>query len=510
MPKFLCITVRFLQLFSHGRCDRNEPEWPPSPLRLFQALVASSAGHWNERVELKNAVSALQWLEILTPQEIVAEDAIPADHPYRLYVPDNVGDKVAASWSKGSDADIADYRTEKDIRPMQLSGEAIHYLYPLPNDQCPYIDIITAAARSITHLGWGIDMVVGDVRIITCNQAASLDGIRWRLASTGDNPLRVPMEGTLYDLMRKYSNFLHRLSKNEFKPIPPLKFYKVQHYQSNHALQYHPYRIFELRNPDGLLFHYPQSKLIHISGMVRHLAINKMEKSLPEGVPDNWVDTYVAGHTKPGDNNHKQFSYIPLSSIGHKYTNPSIRRVMIVAPLGDDHYLEHLARRLDGAQLEPTEESKIKEPPTLVRVRSDNVSRCYTNPANGWTSVTPVILPGHNDHKPEKTIKLIEKALAQSGIEQPCEFEWSAISRFSKSMTAHKYERDKNDPDKKITKIWLPKYLQEKTAIHLTLRFQDGIKVPGPIAIGAGRHCGLGIMANFNSKKYCREGDIGL
>jgi CRISPR-associated protein Csb2 len=34
-----------------------------------------------------------------------------------------------------------------------------------------------------------------------------------------------------------------------------------------------------------------------------------------------------------------------------------------------------------------------------------------------------------------------------------------------------------------------------QTAVHLTLRFNDNLQVPGPLAIGAGRHCGFGLMA---------------
>jgi CRISPR-associated protein Csb2 len=130
------------------------------------------------------------------------------------------------------------------------------------------------------------------------------------------------------------------------------------------------------------------------------------------------------------------------------------------------------------------------DPPLLVPIRHDNVARFYTQPANAWASVTPVILPGHDDHKPEKTRKLIEKALAQSGIEQPCQFEWSAFSRFPKSFSAHKYDRDR-----KPTGYIRPNHLLAWTAVHLKLRFNDGVRVPGPLAIGAGRHCGLGILA---------------
>jgi CRISPR-associated protein Csb2 len=145
---------------------------------------------------------------------------------------------------------------------------------------------------------------------------------------------------------------------------------------------------------------------------------------------------------------------------------------------------------LDGQQLSPTPETKLDRPPTLVRVRNDNVARHYLNYANTWASVTPVILPGHNDHKPDKTRKLIEKALQQSGIDLPCEFEWSPFSHFPKSLPAFKYDRDK-----RLTGYIRPDHLLSQTAVHLKLRFNDGVKVPGPLAIGAGRHCGFGLMA---------------
>ena len=130
----------------------------------------------------------------------------------------------------------------------------------------------------------------------------------------------------------------------------------------------------------------------------------------------------------------------------------------------------------------------------LVPIKGDNVSGYYTEPAHTWHSFTPVILPGHDDHKPEKTRRLIEKALQQSGIDQPCEFEWSAFSQFPKSLSAHKY-----DHDGRLTGYIRPDHLLSQTAVHLTLRFRDNLKVPGPLAIGAGRHCGLGLFAAVES-----------
>lgn len=201
---------------------------------------------------------------------------------------------------------------------------------------------------------------------------------------------------------------------------------------------------------------------------------------------------FVAGHRDRDLIDHRQFSYLPLPSIGHRHADQAIRRVMIAVPVGDDAWLEHLALRLEGQWLKSENGNEFGEqgPPTLVRVRHDRVASWYTTPASRWASVTPVILPGHDDHKPAKTRKLIDAALGQSGIDLPCTYEWSRFSRFLKSFSAHKYDRDR-----KPTGYFRPKHLLSQTAVHLAVCFNDDIKVSGPLVIGAGRHGGFGLMA---------------
>ncbi len=492
MTSYFCINVRFLQPYSHGRNENGDPEWPPSPLRAFQAVVAASSGRWNERRQINRALPALQWLERQSQPQIVAAVGIASDVKCQFYVPDNTADLLVPAWKKGEITKQAK-RTEKVVRPTHLDGDAVHYLYPLPNGHCPHLDVLTAAARSITHLGWGIDMVAANATIMSSEQVAALAGHRWQPTRVGGTPLRVPTEGTLDDLMRKHEAFLNRLSSDGFRPVPPLKVFRVCGYRRDAEPLQRPYRVFELRRADGGRFRYPHRKLIHIAGMVRHLAIEAMKASPPTGLGSDWVETYIAGHATEDAPEHRQLSYLPLPSIGHIHTDPGVRRIMIVAPLGDDVWLDHVARHLAGRMLEPLrgDEFAGKDPPLLVPVRHDIVARRYTQPANAWASVTPVILPGHDDHKPAKTRRLIEKALAQSGVDQPCDFEWSAFSRFPKSLSAHKYDRDKRP-----TGYIRPDYLLSQTAVHLKLRFHDGLKVPGPLTIGAGRHCGLGVLAH--------------
>jgi CRISPR-associated protein Csb2 len=506
------ISVHFLQPLCHARGNGDVPEWPPSPLRVFQAFVAAAAARWNERQSLVFAGPALRWFELLPPPEIRAVSGQPALLSYRLYVPDNVADKVAACWSRNREGSIAEYRSEKDVRPTLLEDDStVHYIYPFdqsPSDVSQHLDVLTLAARSMTHLGWGIDMIACDADRIDPADADALAGERWTASQSGPNLLRCPRRGTLDQLLLKHHAFLKRVelgSDDEltFNPVPSISAYRSFSYRRSTDPLPRPYAVFKLVDLNEDTYRHPHSLLMKIAGMVRHVGIAAMKRNPPRGLSASatWVERYVAGHRDEADHAvdlpHAQLSYVPLPSTGHPHADPGIRRVMIVAPIDDDDILGHLVRQLDGIQLKPESTGDLPGPVFLQHVRNDNIARYYTRPSRVWSSFTPVILPGHDDHKPDKTRKLIEKALAQSGVDQPCEFEWSAFSRFPKSYSAHKYKRDAMDKEKKHPAGYLrPGHLLNQTAVHLTIRFEN--EVPGPITLGAGRHCGFGLFAGVD------------
>jgi len=496
MAEYLCISTTFPDRLFHGRADGGEPEWPPSPLRLMQAIVAANA----DRIGADGPLDrALGWLERQPPPIIVAPRYAEGD-PYCLSVPNNAMDLVGKAWARGNyfgsgDSNPATHRTMKTVRPTRMrDGETVHYLWAIDERGVDeQVQTLMLAAERVIALGWGIDMVVGHGQRVSTMELHELHGEWWRPApSTRTNALRVPVPGTLDGLRDKHHAFIHRMGDEGFVPVPPLTRFEVSGYRRSIDPVARPCAIFELRHDDGEFCRYPQRKLIHIAGMLRHLATEAMKTSLPPGVDENWAERYVAGHRDADDGEHRQLSYLPLPSIGRHHPGQSVRRVMIAAPVGDDGWLEHVARRLTGQQLIPKQGDEFGDagPPTLVRVYRDNVARRYTQRANRWASVTPVILPGHDDKKPAKTRKLIEAALAQSGVEAGCEFEWSPFSRFRKSFSAHKYNKEG-----KPTGYLRPDHLPTQTAVHMTITFNDDQEVDGPIAIGAGRHCGLGILA---------------
>ena len=250
-----------------------------------------------------------------------------------------------------------------------------------------------------------------------------------------------------------------------------------------------PCVVFALRDSKGDSYSYPHAKLIHIAGMTRRASIILMDAYPPGNIDDaDWVKSFVAGHRSEGQTDHRQFSYVPLPSVGHEHADAMIRRVIITASFGFETELCHLAAQLDGEQLRPEGGGAG---PVLDIVGSDGVTRQYLGPSKAWASVTPIILPGHDDHKPAKTVKLIERALAQSGIEQGCQFTWGALPYFNNCLTASKYDRTG-----RRTGYFRPDHLNGLTAIHTRISFKHA--VAGPLTIGAGRHCGLGTLAMLN------------
>ena len=413
-------------------------------------------------------------------------------------------DIVARAWRKGNyfgsgDSNPATHRTMKRVRPVQILGhDAIRYVWPLSDTETA-TDAVTGAlahcAKKVFALGWGVDQVVANAELLDARQTGQLQGEWWKPSGATNNcVLRAPREGTLDALRQRHGAFLNRITPSGFVPVDPLTEFATVGYRRPGELLARPYILFELRNDDQSFFAYPQRKLIHISGMVRHLAIETMTHSPPSSVGDvePWVDRYVAGHSRKDEGEHRQLSYLPLLSIGHRHADHMVRRVMISAAPGDGSLFSHLATRLAGMRLKPTNKTSLENPPMLIRVYRDKVAACYTRPANIWASVTPVVLPGHDDRKPAKTVRLIQKALRQSGISQPCSFEWRTVSWWPKSLTAFRYDRDK-----KPTGYIRPDHLETLSAVHLKLCFNDRMLVPGPIIVGAGRHCGLGILAGL-------------
>src|SRR4051812_43821261 len=111
MPGAFLLSVRFHDGRYHG-----SGEWPPSPARLFQALVAGAA---RGKTLTEDDRRALAWLE-LRDAPVIASPPMRVGRGYKTYVPNNDRDTVESrsfrSYRDYSEA-IGKTRTAKYIRP---------------------------------------------------------------------------------------------------------------------------------------------------------------------------------------------------------------------------------------------------------------------------------------------------------------------------------------------------------------------------------------------------------
>jgi len=479
MPDLLCISVRYLHPLSHGRQSNAKTEWPPSPLRLFQAIVAAAAAKFNERTRIENALPILLWLENLDLNCIVACEVRESNSQTVFYVPNNDTDLLNSAYEKGNFA-ASPERSKKVVRPVHLDGNEVHFVYRLPNLTCPHFDVIRDVVRSITHLGWGIDVVVADAKLLSTDDVSRLEGVRWVTANSGGIALRVPKSGTLDDLVRKHYDSLNRLTENDFRPVPPLKNYSVGRFRRDSDLESRPYCVFQILKPDasGYRAFNPSNRTRDVAAWIRH-AVGEVCK--------DWADlaSFVHGHGANGGpnesaNSSNRFQYLPLPTINSALNRvESIRRVMIVAPVGFEDRIDFIRRRLLGHELKWN--GDVIGVLNILAGR-DYVLNQYTKSHRIWTSVTPVILDGFDDRNAVKTEKLLRKALLNAGVVNQMDFknielDWSPFGYRSGVDPVRAFSR----PEK-----------TNGTMIHVRLTFNE--PRIGPLAIGAGRYRGFGLM----------------
>lgn len=446
----LIISVEFLNPLYHGR------EWPPDPLRLYQALVRGSHEgtrrlRWSQDGLLSEA---FLWLEKQTCSLIVAprkERGIGREH----WVPNPTTNP--------------NEKTNKTFHPYHMrDGQQIHYVWPL-RDGAEYAEVIAKEASHMIALGWGIDQVIGRGRV---GDVGQLTGERWEMQRGQGHPeLRHPVAGTMADLTARHKAKYRGYRPDEpLYPVPTLSKYRTIWY-ANTRIMARPYATFAIGD------RIPPHRASQVASMMRHLAIRKRH-NFDDEFRDEDVDTrvYLAGHVGKAQQTPPRFSYQVLPTIG-PYGDGYIRRVLIAEQYGGDgRYAKWAKNVLNGQGLH----SEKGDEYTLEAIGSDGVVDPYVNLGRIWRTVTPVVLRGWDDGNPRKLAKLLDRALEDAGIADIVDRTWIQKAPFFPGglQSAH-YCR--------------PRHLRNGLCLHVGIKFCK--PVAGPLALGSGRHGGLGIMA---------------
>lgn len=489
MPGSLLIAVRFLDGRYHGREDRFDGAdgWPPSPGRLFQALVAGAARGANLH---HDDVRALKWLEGLDPPRIAAPPA-RRGRAVKLFVPNNDLDAVG-----GDPARVSEIRVSKSWRPCYFDAvDPVLYLWDFESGSTEATRICDVATR-LCQLGKGIDMAWANGQVLDRDTAevllASHPGAVRTPAGAGETA--APHPGTLDSLVDRHRRKRERLrtvsagrgkSRQLFTQPPKASFGHVGYDTPPRQLH------FELRGLEGGFAPRPLAAAAPLLTGLRNAAARRLQDSLPAKAAV--FERLVIGRGAGARDVNRRVRLVPIPSIGAQHTDPSIRRIMAEIPADCPVRVGDLKWAFTGLHPYDPQTGEVW-PGTTVSTDEARMADRFAEPAVVFRSMTPVALSDAERRRVgpagEKTAKersqeerqaagAVVQALRHAGIRtRPTNIRmqrepfqrrgvraelFAAGSRFSKHA------------------LW-----------HVELRF--GEPIPGPVVIGDGRFCGLGLM----------------
>lgn len=493
MARWLHVSARLMTGSYHGA------EWPPSPARLFQALLAGQKTWSRGTPESSAEAGAFLWLEA-QPAPVILAPEVVRGVPYALSVPLNNWDLLGREWTHGREPTRGPdkLRSLTDVRPWHCVGEpgsvaapTVHYLWALDEEggkEPDSVGVVCTMASRMLALGWGIDLAVGHGAVLSNSQFLKLRrGLIEYVPMEGrGNRLAVPAPGWTDQLESHYTDWQARTQKGILSHLSgTVGSGRFATYVRSDVAHPRSYAGFRLESPGGGSFSWPWREGIVVAGWLRHAAGQRLKL---EGKDSDWISRYAMGHGREEERN-RRLSYVPLPSIGHPHADGEIRRALLVEPLtGSEGVAGLLAWGLGGTSL--TDDGGRTRARALDLEREDPVLRRYTVPATLWASVTPVLLHGH-DHSgrrfvPAKAERLLREAFEQSGYDPGAIAEVGYQSAPLWSGTGHARE------------CRVPSHLSQWPRFHVSVRFRR--PVPGPVLVGIGRHYGLGLFASLTTQ----------
>ncbi len=496
MPGILLISVRFHEGRYHGAGD-----WPPSPARLFQALIAGAGLQGPLLVE---QVSALKWLETMPPPTIAA----PTTRKGQLvgiFVPNNDLDAVG-----GDPRRVGSIRTKKEIRPMLFAADQpLLYAWAFRDefDQRKLATVICQLAERVYQLGRGVDLAWAWAEVISeaelANRLDTYVGTIHRPSLAGNsNPLPCPLEGSFASLEERYLANQSRFEtiktdgvvSQNFRRLPKPRFRSVAYDSPSNRM------LFELRSvvdPEQFQAAPLQQASVLIQS-VRDCTCKRLIAALPGRKAQ--IEHWLIGRNADGTNGGKageRIRLIPLASIGHPHADYDIRRVLVEAPANCPLRLDDLDWAFRGTEL--GEKSRLGR---LSGVADDSFLTHYgiPHPAAEWQTITPVVLPASAQRRriePSRRVAEGKNASErgreqyQAGVAVLTALRQAGLNSRATDIVVQR--EPFNGHGARAEGFASGTRFAKERLWHVSLRFAE--PVAGPLVLGDGRFLGLGVFA---------------
>ncbi len=489
MSQSLLIAVRFHEGRYHGQQDGFTESfgWPPSPARLFQALVAGAARGAHLLLEDQRA---LQWMERQGPPKIAAP-AVRRGRSVRIFVPNNDLDAVG-----GDPARVSEIRVGKRWRPCFFDVcEPVLYVWDFESGEKEALHICNIAER-LHQLGRTIDMAWAEGHVLERQEArkrleASSGTIR-KPQGAGTTP--TPRLGTLNSLIfrqqqrrkRLTTVFEGRKAHQSFAQPPKASFGLVGY--DTPAKRLH----FELRTESGSFAPQPLESAASLIAGLRNAAADRLGDALPD--QKALFERIIIGRGAGPADLEQRIRLLPIPSIGTRHTDPSIRRLAVEIPGNCPVRIDDLQWAFASIQPFDSATGHVWTG-GLISTDDSQMADRFARSSKKFRSITPVALPAasrrrlasiHEEKRGEersqeerKAAGAVSQALRHAGIraqptdillqKEPLQPRGARAEKFAKGSRFSKHA------------LW-----------HVEIQFAESLS--GPLVIGDGRFCGLGLL----------------
>lgn len=495
----LTIEVEFLTGVSVAASPflREEPEWPPHPDRLFQALVAA----WGrDETPADDERRALEWLEGLDPAglTIKAPAAGRRDTP-TVFVPPNDARTTGKSGDlppkKIKDALLVlpDRRTNRQARTFPAVipfGERpmVRYTWTSTPEMSKYLAPLQRLAKEVTYIGHSHTLV----RVSVSNAGAPETGEEWAWL---DEPraLRVPHVGRLEHLQAQYAR--SKRGDPVARPIPSnaAKVFRRPEPAACPSTLFDPTNLTVFVDAGGFVPSLSAFPLVALRLRDSILA------SVPRGMP---IPPLLSGHDRNGNpTDSPHIAVLPLADVGWPYSEGRLMGLFVAWP--KDTAVEDrrvvvfaIASFLSGIgrtgllHFGPSGSWAVRL--DLAPEKASLATRRYVGPSRIWGTVLPALLDRHPKDRHGRSLpEVIIRSLLNVGLPK------GAIEGVD--VEVHKTPLIRGAPTIQEVGGSLPtdSPYRGRPLAHLLLTFERPIQ--GPLLIGAGRYRGLGLCMSLTS-----------
>lgn len=505
MPTVLLISVRFHDGRYHGTGD-----WPPSPARLFQALIAG-AGLKGPLQSIQ--VKALECLETMPPP-IIAAPSVRKGHSFDNFVPNNDMDAPKVS---GDPKRIGSIRTKKWISPLLFdAAEHLLYAWTVSDEQkCDdFLQIVLLLADGVYQLGRGVDLAWAWAEVINETELdeklASYLGTIHRPALAGNGkPLACPTRGSLLSLEARYAANQQRFEavqtgravSESFRQLPKAKFQSVAY--NSPPVQ----KLFELRSiaEQGQFQVWDLHNAYALVQSIRDAVHARLLSAFPSKAAQ--IEHWLIGRRADGSGEGKadeRIRIIPIPSIGNAHADYGIRRVFVEIPISCPIRSDDLCWGFNGVELgDDGCHGRLSSADDTTFLEHYGIGTA----APEWKTITPAALPesakrrriepGRQSEEAKGAAERAQEqhqarvavltALRHAGIT----VEAIDIIVQREPFQGHGARAEAFAPGSRFAKerLW-----------HVAIKLSE--PVHGPLVIGDGRFLGLGVLAPAKLVSY--------